>query len=670
LVSIRTNTLFDCSQNMQRQLTKLRLSNALRSRRRMSTNNNKHKKNKNELAAASVTKSKTNPKVADAAAATKELRTNASGGGGGAGVGVLLAGGVLGGTGYTAYKLKSDASFAATLNNWGLGNVVDGFGKLIPLAKEEQGNARDAKDHRVTTTTPVDDASLEKKPPPMVSTASTDATTSESMEGVGNTSTEENDAVKETKEAEEIQQKLTQTPEEARTDAQENAVAAVVASNKVQEQAEEDVQQTLNDAQADAVAVDEMKASPSEKERLREEVLSIERSVSEQQGEVRRDTVAQLRVREAQLRGTLEDMLARDLSEANVEELRRRVVSLVMELQERNQSEAAQLIAVLENAEQKASKKSVEALRKQSETYDELVRVSLREQEVQLQDDYAKRLDEYITESTLRIQHVSDDLNKAHAQDLDTKLALSRAEQDAEIAAITSEEHAASYARANAMQAARVATVEDLRLKLQALDKVFQINAEYLSNSHQIHLVSTALLALYNSLSANGGTNRRRTSLSEAVASLRVAARADPVIVSALESLPKAAMAGVSTLSELEIRFTNAREESRKALYTPEGTGVVGHALGSVAAGLTVAPTFKDVEGGEGGDGTEACLARAHHYISSGNVRSALQEVKRIDGDAAAVMVDWVDAAETRLLVEQAVQMIGAHVTTLVATLS
>ena len=41
-----------------------------------------------------------------------------------------------------------------------------------------------------------------------------------------------------------------------------------------------------------------------------------------------------------------------------------------------------------------------------------------------------------------------------------------------------------------------------------------------------------------------------------------------------------------------------------------------------------------------------------------------------MEGDAAAVMVDWVESARMRLLVEQAVNMIGAHVTTLVATLS
>ena len=56
-------------------------------------------------------------------------------------------------------------------------------------------------------------------------------------------------------------------------------------------------------------------------------------SDAEKQAEVRRSTVAQLQVQQAKLRGELDDMLARDLSELDAAALRRRVVQLVMELQ-------------------------------------------------------------------------------------------------------------------------------------------------------------------------------------------------------------------------------------------------------------------------------------------------------------------------------------------------
>ena len=61
---------------------------------------------------------------------------------------------------------------------------------------------------------------------------------------------------------------------------------------------------------------------------------------------------------------------------------------------------------------------------------------------------------------------------------------------------------------------------------------------------------------------------------------------------------------------------------------------------------------------------TEAYLARAHHHVKRGDWRAALREVALVDGDAAAILVDWCEAARSRLLVEQALRMIGAHVTT------
>lgn len=329
--------------------------------------------------------------------------------------------------------------------------------------------------------------------------------------------------------------------------------------------------------------------------------------------------------------------------------------------------EAAKLVSVLEAAELRSSKKASAALRDQAEKYEELIQANLREQEARLRSAQGARFDEHVADSTRRLQEVADELQNAHRADLEAKLALSQAEHDAELAAVTAEQRAVAAADATAQQAQRVAAANDMRLRLQALDKVFQQNAEYLRNSHQIHVVCTALLALHSAMSQDGKSLETDAgSLADATAALRVASQSDAVICAALDSLPKSALARVASLSELETRFSVAREESRKALYTPNNSGVVGHALGSVAAGLTVMPSGLVDES----QGTEAYLARAHHYVSRGDIRSALNEVAKLEGDAAAIMVDWVEAARSRLLVEQAMRMIGAHVTTLAATLT
>ena len=311
---------------------------------------------------------------------------------------------------------------------------------------------------------------------------------------------------------------------------------------------------------------------------------------------------------------------------------------------------------MLESAETRASRKASESLRDQAKKYEELIQANLREQDAKLRSAHALRFEEHVAESSQRLQQVADELQAAHRADLESKLALIATEHEAELAAVTAEQRAAATTQATAQQAQRVAAANDLRLKLQALDKVFQQNAEYLKNSHQIHLVCTALLALHNAMSEDGSQNGRKSksgSFSEATASLRVASGSDAVICAALDSLPKSALARVASLSELEARFSVAREESRKALYTPENSGVVGHALGSVAAGLTLAPSGLADES----LGTEAYLARAHYHVKRGDIRAALREVALVDGDAAAILVDWCEAARSRLLVEQALRM-------------
>ena len=93
---------------------------------------------------------------------------------------------------------------------------------------------------------------------------------------------------------------------------------------------------------------------------------------------------------------------------------------------------------------------------------------------------HALRFEEHVAESSQRLQQVADELQAAHRADLESKLALIATEHEAELAAVTAEQRAAATTQATAQQAQRVAAANDLRLKLQALDKVFQQNAEYL----------------------------------------------------------------------------------------------------------------------------------------------------------------------------------------------
>ena len=70
------------------------------------------------------------------------------------------------------------------------------------------------------------------------------------------------------------------------------------------------------------------------------------------------------------------------------------------------------------------------------------------------------------------------------------------------------------------------------------------------------------------------------------------------------------------------------------------------------------------------GDGTEALLARASYHLENGALDKAIDTVRSIEGDAAEACVEWLRMAQRRLIVESAINMISAHVTTLAATLS
>ena len=127
-------------------------------------------------------------------------------------------------------------------------------------------------------------------------------------------------------------------PQSAETDAASSSqgeaeVAAVLDADKQSTQAEASVEDAVSTELNEALTITAEAPAPTELEILRGEIRDIEDSVAEKQAEVRRSTVAQLQVQQAKLRGELEDMLARDLSELDAAALRRRVVQLVMELQ-------------------------------------------------------------------------------------------------------------------------------------------------------------------------------------------------------------------------------------------------------------------------------------------------------------------------------------------------
>ena len=118
----------------------------------------------------------------------------------------------------------------------------------------------------------------------------------------------------------------------------------------------------------------------------------------------------------------LENILAEDLSTGDMETLRRRVVQLVMQVQEQNKREATKLVAVLNATESRTSEKIVESLKKQAAKYDELVQAKLLDQEIQLREKFSERLDQTIDDYTKKIQYVSESLVDKYDDEKNAKI--------------------------------------------------------------------------------------------------------------------------------------------------------------------------------------------------------------------------------------------------------
>jgi Mitochondrial inner membrane protein len=116
---------------------------------------------------------------------------------------------------------------------------------------------------------------------------------------------------------------------------------------------------------------------------------------------------------------------------------------------------------------------------------------------------------------------------------------------------------------------------------------------DYEDSARKAHRVNAAVLAL------TGALNEPRPATQE-IAALKVAGEGDKVIGAALALLPPQVHGtkGVPTLSSLQLRFHHVLHAARVASLTPEGTGVIGQAVGTAAAKLVVPSSHALTSGG------------------------------------------------------------------------
>jgi len=198
----------------------------------------------------------------------------------------------------------------------------------------------------------------------------------------------------------------------------------------------------------------------------------------------------------------------------------------------------------------------------------------------------------------------------------------------------------------------RIAHIEDLRLRVSAVDKVLG-EGEDLAQRH------ATLVSLHFTVEEAAKALDEGKGLAPHIALLHTAAASSPLLQAAVDSLPAVEL--VASKASLAASLQAPLFAARKALIIPPDGGMVWEAWAAVR-GAVMRP-FRD-ETLPQGFSNEAHLRRACYYINKGDEAAAVEELGRLDSQPAKAVRGWVEEARRRLVVRQALDLVRAHVTT------
>ncbi|KAJ3564403.1 hypothetical protein NP233_g8316 [Leucocoprinus birnbaumii] len=206
----------------------------------------------------------------------------------------------------------------------------------------------------------------------------------------------------------------------------------------------------------------------------------------------------------------------------------------------------------------------------------------------------------------------------------------------------------------------RLAKLDELSADLKRLERIALDNANYLDDNIRIHALWSALRALNSSAISSPV----RKPFREELRVLRhiTAAREDPVVAAALDSLEKTDVpdVGIEPFADLSTWFTSevSPKVSEVALVPDENAGVLSYLASRALSGLR----FKR-HGLVSGDDVLSVLARAEYYLNEKDLDSAARELNQLQGPAKVLLHDWLEAARKRLEVQQALEVVQTQAT-------
>eukprot|EP00898_Chlorokybus_atmophyticus_P008672 jgi/Chlat1/8806/Chrsp90S08142 len=279
-----------------------------------------------------------------------------------------------------------------------------------------------------------------------------------------------------------------------------------------------------------------------------------------------------------------------------------------------------------------------------------------------------KQLQERLEVGTKAMRSALEEQRRAAELRLTQALAHKEQDAQAKVEAAIADERVKTEEGLLQERMGRMKAIDDLRMKINALQQAFSRRSDEAHQSHKAHMITMGASAL--SAAADEGRPFK------AEAELLLSAshsdeEGDPFVLAILSSLPhELAERGAPTRTQLADRFAQVKRNARQVALVPEnGGGVLTYGLAHVASKLKL-PEYGAYlpEGG----GSEAVLARAEAHLTAGNLAGAADELQSgLAGSAAsAAAKDWVAAARERALVEQNLAALRAHAVTLAAGLT
>eukprot|EP00003_Mantamonas_plastica_P009288 TRINITY_DN1866_c0_g2_i1.p1 TRINITY_DN1866_c0_g2~~TRINITY_DN1866_c0_g2_i1.p1 ORF type:complete len:601 (-),score=195.60 TRINITY_DN1866_c0_g2_i1:30-1652(-) len=201
----------------------------------------------------------------------------------------------------------------------------------------------------------------------------------------------------------------------------------------------------------------------------------------------------------------------------------------------------------------------------------------------------------------------------------------------------------------------RINTLNSLSLRVAAINKIMDDQSKYEEKSTEMHRLWYATFLLARAVETDNG-------FSDQLKNLQLLSRGDELMDASLASIGELmAETGVSTLAKLTDRFSAVQREVRIAMFMPqeEGSFFLWRTYAKVMENLTY-----HEEGLVPGEHPEAIVARAEFHLKHGNLSKAVEEMDTLPAHYAGVTKDWINTAKRRLVLEQTVDLLNAHIAT------